>query len=150
MKLGSRAGFTLIEVAIVIVLLSIALPILFGFMRTIQIGQHRALGRAESVRALRTISEEIRRDLRVLRWEDTLSLAMVGPGKCKRIEYRVDQNNILLRIADPGCGSTRPIARNVETVRRTEYGLEVVFSRRIGARDPAEYRLEMGMLGVQP
>jgi hypothetical protein len=145
-------GFTALELALV---LSIS-PLVLGGAYLLWRGfdrQHRiALFEAEAARGMRALSEDLRRDLRTLRWEATglsLTTRAADPAgsasSCNRVEYAVD-NGVLVRRGDAGCGPTRAVASSVESAVRTGGTVEVIFAARLAPDDATRVRFLVGGL----
>jgi prepilin-type N-terminal cleavage/methylation domain-containing protein len=132
----NRRGFTAIEICIVLSILSVMVPISFLVWRSFESQYRDALAHAQAAAQMRGLSEELRRDLLTMKWENATSVALVGPGACSRVEYAVDPTGIVFRRGAPGCGDPRPVARDIASLKAIPEGVEVVFSTRTGAPQP--------------
>ena len=142
-RVREEEGFTMVELAVVVVIMAIMLPAVFLLLHTIEAEQRRALSTVESSRAMRTVSEELRLDLQTRSWVDGETLALRGPGPCGEVGYALE-GGVLLRRQDASCGGTRALARHVETVARHPWGLEVVFASNVGISQPVRTTFRMG------
>lgn len=136
-----RGGYTLIELAIVTSISTVLVPGIYLFWRSAQKGLTEAVAQVESADAVRTVSEELRHDLLTLWWKDEESLVLAGKGPCKEVRYEVVES-VLHRHAEPACGGDRAIARHVESLRRTRWGVEMTFARHVGAATPFRVTVE--------
>ena len=128
-----RRGFTLIELAVSLTLLSLFVPIAFMAGRSLQEAQFEAVAEVEAAAAMRSVSEELRRDLKTMGWPDDGALRLEGAGECPEVEYVLTEARVLERQGQAGCGPVRAIAANVRSVQRERGGVRVVFSRRVSA-----------------
>jgi len=121
-----RRGFTLMELAICLSIAALLLPLLFLHGRNISESHERALFQSEATAALRTVSEELRRDAHGHR------LAAQGPvrfeGHGCTIDYVV-RDRVLSREATDACGGRRALAREVVELERAPHGLVLRLSR---------------------
>ena len=143
--MNRRRGFTLIELVTVLTLSSIVVPGIYLFWRSAEKGLQEAVAQVETADAARTISEELRRDLLTLSWKDGDALVLAGKAPCTEVRYEVAES-VLHRRAEAACGGgDRAIARHVESLRRTPWGVEMTFARHVGAAGP--YRLTVQFAG---
>jgi prepilin-type N-terminal cleavage/methylation domain-containing protein len=110
-----RRGFTLIEMAICIAIGAALAPMIFGLGRSFEKQHVRALAELDSAQAMRTVSEDLRRDLQSMRMVDGPAVAL--EGACGRVEYAASEG-VLTRKAEAACGGTRALARRVRALRR--------------------------------
>lgn len=129
-------GFTLIELAIVTSISAVLVPGIYLFWRSAQKGLTEAVAQVESADAARIVSEELRHDLLTLWWKDEESLVLAGKGPCKEVRYEVVESVLHRRAADACGGGDRALARHVESLRRTRWGVEMTFARNVGAATP--------------
>jgi prepilin-type N-terminal cleavage/methylation domain-containing protein len=118
-------GFTLIEMAVVITISALVIPLVFAFAHTYEVDHLRAADSAQAASSMRAVSEELRRDLQTMRVAEEPGLVLVGAGKCARVEYAV-ADEVLLRRA---CDEVRAVARHVQALRREGRSLTVEFGR---------------------
>jgi prepilin-type N-terminal cleavage/methylation domain-containing protein len=132
-----RRGFTLIEMAIVISILALLVPAIYVFHRDFEAQEQTALLSAEAARGMRSVSEELRRDLRTLRWSPDNAMVLLGTEgtACRLVRYEVTEDGVLLRNAGSECGGPRPVARGVSAIGREGAAVEVTFSRRVRGPD---------------
>ena len=117
-------------------------PGIYLFWRSAQKGLTEAVAQVESAASARTVSEELRRDLLTLDWKDGESVVLTGRAPCDEVRYEVVQA-VLYRRAAPACGGgDRALARHVESLRRTRWGVEVTFARHVGAAAPLRVTVE--------
>ncbi len=124
-------GFTLLELAIVMSIVAILIPLLWLSGRTLEAEHRDALADATAAREMRALSEELRRDLRTLRWQGSTGLVLEGTGSCAHVEY-VLTGEVLERRALESCGGTRVVAAQVQGIERTTRRLEVLFAHHAG------------------
>jgi prepilin-type N-terminal cleavage/methylation domain-containing protein len=125
----NNRGFTVTELVVVISVLLLLTPLTFAFYRTFEGEYLGALVRVEAAQSMRTVSEEIRRDLQLLQVGEEEGLVLHG-GECPRVEYLVT-DGILLRRAPAACGGDRALARNVLNFSREGRALSISFGRRL-------------------
>lgn len=134
-------GFTMVELAIVVSIIGLVVPAAFLLVRSFAVQQQRALFHLEVADATRSISEELRADLRTGALADGDGLQLTGKGECFPVTYRVSEG-VLVREAPVACGGSRAIARGVQRLTRTRAGLAVQF---VLADDPVvEVTLPLG------
>lgn len=144
-----RTGFTLVELAVVLSLMAVAVPAVFHFHRAFDAGHREALARLDAARGMRSFSEELRRDLRSATL-DAQSVVLVGPPPCERVEYAVDDAGVLSRRAGEACGGPRPVAMGVGKLERRPWGVTVTFARRTGRADPFLTRFDLALPAAPP
>lgn len=117
-KARRRRGFTLIELAIVLSISAVMVPLVFVFHRQLESAQLRAQGRLEAAAGAAAIAEELRRD--------TFPGSRSGPHSFVRagceVRYRLE-NRVLFRRADEACGGSRPVARKVLALDASSPGM---------------------------
>ncbi len=138
-------GFTAVELALVLSISTLVGSACYLLLRNFERHNHAALGAGEAARGMRVLSEEIRRDLRTLRFEPGPALSLRGP--CGRVEYLV-QEGAVIRRGDAGCGAPRAVCSGVSSLARTPLGIEVIFARRIDAGPPATTRFLLAAGGA--
>lgn len=107
---GRRAasGFTLIELAMVLSITALLVPLIFAFHRQLETAQLRAQGRLDSAASIRSVVEELRRD-GLSGWRS--GERSFRAGACE-ITYVVEEGVLFRRTTEP-CGGSRAIARRV-------------------------------------
>ena len=141
-----RRGFTLIELSVVVSILALVVPLIFVLQRDLEAQHQGTLQAVEAARGMRSLSEELRRDLRTMRWKESAGLALVartGSGGCQGVAYSVNEESVLIREAAGGCGGNRAVARGVKRIAREGRLVEVTFGRpvRAGVERTATFRL---------
>jgi len=136
-------GFTLIELSIVMTIAALVVAGAFAFGRTMDAFSHEALAQADAARAARSVSEELRRDLRTKSWVGN-GLSLSADDGC-RVEYAVEGDVLVRRLDPPTCGDKRAVARHVASVKRDGGSVELVFQRRVGRAERFETRIRLGM-----
>jgi len=126
-----RRGFTLIELAICLSILALLVPVGFAMGRAFEQHAFQAAAQLEAASAMRSVSEELRRDLKTMGWPDETSLKLQGAGLCPRVEYKLTADNTLIREGAEGCGPARTLAAHVRSIQRETGGLRVVFFKRV-------------------
>ena len=130
-----RRGFTVIELAICLTLMTILVPLVYGLMRNFENEIYRAAAEAESAQAMRAVSEEVRRDLQALELREG-GAGMELVGACGSVQYAVE-GDVLFRRASAACGGDRPVARRVQGLTREPRALVVTFGRPMRPELPA-------------
>jgi prepilin-type N-terminal cleavage/methylation domain-containing protein len=128
-----RRGFTLIELAVSLSILALLVPLVFMMGRSFEEHAFQAAAQAEAAAAMRSVSEELRRDLKTMGWPDDTALKLAGAGQCPSVEYKLNADSTLVREGAEGCGPARTIAANVRSISRETGGLRVVFFKRVAA-----------------
>jgi len=131
-----RRGFTMIELALCVTILTILVPTVYAFMRSFENDFYKSAAEAESAQSMRAVSEELRRDLQAFKLKDGEG-GMVLVGTCGGIQYVV-VGDVLFRKAAPECGGDRPVARRVQKIVREPRALVVTFARPMRPGMPAE------------
>lgn len=126
-----RRGFTLLEFAICLSILALLVPAVFMMGRAFEEHAFQAAAQAEAASAMRSVSEEFRRDLKTMGWPDDTQLKLAGAGQCPAVEYRLTPEHTLVREGAEGCGPARTLAANVRSIERLTGGLRVVFFKRV-------------------
>lgn len=123
-----RSAFTAVELAIVISISAVLVPAIYVLGRNVQSGFLESLATVRAADAARALSEELRHDRATMRWDDvaTVALALAGDGACSRIVYRLDGRTLVREGAAGDCGAPRAIAKDVVSVQRTAWGVELV------------------------
>ena len=138
-------GFTLVELAITLSISALTIPAIYLFLRSTERTLFETAAQVQSAEAARSISEELRRDLTTMHWSNAETLALEGTGACGAVRYEI-ANGVAHRRADPECnGGDRAIARHVESLKRTPWGVEMVFAFHTRATEP--YRVTILFAG---
>jgi len=121
-----RRGFTMFELAIVLTIGVILVPLVWAWLVQEEDQARLAAWELEIARALPTVSEELMADAR-------LGVAMDGPSVAFRraaceVTYEV-QGGSLIRTAGEACGGTRALATRVESFAPVRDGVELTFAR---------------------
>lgn len=111
-----RRGFTMVELAVVVTLLTILVPLIFMLFNRGAADYQRANATLEAAEQLRDLSEELRLDGRT----GALSAAGVvfEGGACAPITYRLVEASVV-REAPASCGGTRALVRHAREFVRT-------------------------------
>lgn len=121
----SRPGFTLTELAIVLSLLGLLVPLVWRFALGLEDQRSIALWHLATADAVRTLSEELAlldRGSRRL----APDLAWDRQGCTLRLEHDPGAGAIV-RNTSPECGGSQVLARGVETLLVVPGGVEVTF-----------------------
>jgi len=120
-------GFTLVELAIVLAIGVVLVPIVWTMSAKMEDQVTLAQWELDVARATRTIGEELRLETR----RGTARADAVGflRPDCE-VTWDV-RDGILHRDVSAPCGGSRGLARNVDTLRWADGGLEVTFARRL-------------------
>lgn len=109
-----RRGFTMVELAIVLTLLAILVPLIFMLFNRGAADFQKANATLEAAEQLRDLSEELRLDAR----NGTLAPTGVAfEGTCS-VTYRLIDSSVV-REASASCGGTRALVRHVREFVRT-------------------------------
>lgn len=122
-----RRGFTLLELAIVLTIGTILIPLLWQFGAYMQAQQELATFELDVAEAIPTLAEELRADGRSLSAGDGGGVAFARDG-CT-VAYEVNAEAVLVRRGAGTCPSERGLSRRVESIAWTEGGVDVVFAR---------------------
>lgn len=144
-----RRGFTMIELAVMVSILSILVPLLYVGYRQMEAGYIRVETRLDAGRAARSFSEELRRDLWTHRLAEGSGVALEGAAPCEHILYEV-REGVLWRKAPDACGGARAIARNVGALTRDGSGILLVYRRRLRPDLPLDVPVRVGLAEVSP
>ncbi|MBL8935205.1 MAG: type II secretion system protein [Archangium sp.] len=111
-----RRGFTMVELAIVLTLLAILVPLIFLFFNRGAADFQKANATLEAAEQLRDLSEELRLDAR----QGALSAAGLTfeGAACGPVSYRLLDTSVV-REAPASCGGTRALVRHVREFVRT-------------------------------
>ncbi len=123
----NQRGFTMIELAIVITIAAIMLPLLYGFAWHVERQLALAQWTLEAADGVRTLSEELRLDARAGKLAQGPDLSFEREG-CS-VRYTVDEARVLVRTAPDACGGTRGLVRDVGSLVVEPGGVEVTFER---------------------
>lgn len=121
----NQRGFTAVELAIVLSIAVLLVPIAYQFLTRLDDQVALAAWELDAADAIRTVSEQIRLDAR----GSARSAEGVGfvRGSC-RMAWTVTDAGSLVRHA-PGCGGTVALAAHVESLSWSEGGLDLTFTR---------------------
>ena len=126
-----RRGFTLIELAVVLSVAAILVPLVW--ILGTQVVDQVTLGRwqLDAAEGVRTVAEELRVDAR----EGTPTAEQVGfrVGTCD-VRYVVTGASALVRQATADCGGSRGLSRRVESIAWSPGGVDITFARTIRPR----------------
>jgi prepilin-type N-terminal cleavage/methylation domain-containing protein len=125
----SRRGFTLVELAIVLAIAALIMPICYALIANVQDQSALAWWQMETADGVRSLAEELRLDARRGVSVDGDEVGFVVDG-CD-VRYRVTDAAALVRDAGEGCGAPRGLAAYVESIAWSEGGVDVTFARRI-------------------
>ncbi len=119
----TRRGFTMVELAIVLSISVLLIPMVYAGAQAIEEVHELALWHLRSADQLHSVAEELRLDERGGERQPGATLAWQR-GTC-RVVYRVDEHGVLLREASVACGGTRALATGVTTLAAVEGGVEL-------------------------
>lgn len=121
-----RRSFTMLELAIVLAVAAIVVPIIWTLAA--HITDQTTLGRwqLEAADGVRTVAEELGLDARA--GEPTGNDVGFRVGDCD-VRYQVAEGSLLLREAPEECGGSRGLSRFVESVAWSPGGVDVTFAR---------------------
>ncbi|MCP4872969.1 MAG: type II secretion system protein [Proteobacteria bacterium] len=120
-------GFTLLELAIVLTIGTILVPLLFSFGLYMQEQRVLAEFELDVADAIPTLAEELRTDARAGTPSTADGVGFSRPG-CE-VRYFVTEEAALVREAAGGCASSRGLSRRAESIAWTPGGVEVVLAR---------------------
>lgn len=111
-----RRGFTMVELAIVLTLMAILVPLIFMLFNRGAADFQKANATLEAAEQLRDLSEELRLDAR----NGTLTATDVvfEGGACSPVTYRLVDSSVV-REASASCGGTRALVRHVREFVRS-------------------------------
>lgn len=112
-----RRGFTMVELAVVVTLISILVPLIFMVFHVGAADFQQANATLDAAHQARDLSEELRLDGRSGRVSAT-GLTFEGAGECFPVSYRLVGSTIV-RQAPPACGGDRALVRHVRSLERT-------------------------------
>lgn len=123
----SQRGFTAVELAIVLSVAAVLVPVVYGFVAHTEDQTQLGHWHLDSAVGLRTAAEELGLDARR---GEALDGDEVGfqVGGCA-VRYRVNDASSLVRDAPEACGGPRGLATSVESVAWGRGGVELVFAR---------------------
>lgn len=122
-----RAGFTLVELAIVISVSSLIVPSVYLLARNLDDQRARGLWHITVAEQVRTVSESLQADRRALAFAGPGPLRLEGKGGCAPIVYEVTPGKALVRRAPERCGGERTLATQVSSAKHLPGGLELTF-----------------------
>lgn len=143
-----KRGFTLLELAIVLSILGVLVPLCYVMYRQYEADVLAAQASIEAAHAARGVAEELRRDL----WTHSLApegTVLLGAAPCDRIEYAVGEGDVAWRRAPEACGGSRAISRNVGALRREGGEVVVVFRRGIRGEQAKEIPVRIALEGAR-
>lgn len=111
-----RRGFTMVELAIVVTLLTILVPLIFMLFHLGAADFQKANATLDAADQVRDLSEELRLDARNGQLAAT-GLVFEGAGACSPVTYRLVATSVV-REAPVACGGTRALVRNVTALER--------------------------------
>lgn len=122
-----RRGFTVVELAIVLSISALLVPLVFLTARSWD--EHRAAGLRQVAVAdeVRSLGEAVRADRRALKFAGKGSLTLQGKGPCSPVEYAVTDAQTLVRRAPAACGGETALATHVTALAHAPGGLAVTF-----------------------
>lgn len=106
-----RRGFTMVELAIVVTLMAILVPLVFMLFNRGAADFQKANATLEAAEQLRDLSEELRLDARNGALAPT-GVAFESAGACSPVTYRLVDASVV-REAPAGCNGTRALVRHV-------------------------------------
>ena len=113
-----RAGFTAIEMAIVVTLSSLVVPLVFLTARSWDEQRSAGLRHIAVADEVRTLGEAVRADRRTLTFTAQNALTLEGKGPCSPVEYALTERKTLVRrargaalLARRGAGGSRRCPR---------------------------------------
>jgi len=111
-----RRGFTMVELAIVVTLLTILVPLIYMLFRLGAADFQKANATLDAADQVRDLSEELRLDARNGQLAAT-GLTFEGAGACSPITYRLVGTSVV-RDAPAACGGARALVRHVTALER--------------------------------
>ncbi len=147
----SRRGFTILELAVVLSIISVLLPLVYALARDVDRSQQAALWQMQDAQAARTVTQELQRDLFTLteiataRESDVLLLS----GPCGEVRYQA-LDGVLVRGAEAACGGTRALARNVRSFKGDETFWRMSFQHLPATGAPVSNEFLLRERGWQP
>ena len=136
------SGFTAIELAIVLTIILILVPIVFTAHRQFQFRLDTNRARVELAGQMRELTRVIRSDRWKGRWVSAESLELKLP--CGQVTYLLDGSK-LLRQVPPACGASRIVAREIESITRKGSLIEVRLVRAVSPEQSTTVALNMGV-----
>lgn len=123
-----RRGFTLMEMAIVLSVAALTIPVVWNL--SAQASDAAALGRwqLEAADGIRTLAEELALDARS--GAPTADEVGFTAPDCP-VRYRVIEGDLLVREAPESCGGSRGLAAFVESIAWSPGGVDVTFAFRL-------------------
>ena len=122
-----RRGFTMVELAIVVSILALLVPLIFMVFRIGAADFEKANATLYAANQLRDLSEELRLDERNGTLADS-GLTFAGAGACFPVTYRLVGSSVV-REAPQACGGVRALVRDVTEFTRTNGLLTVQIAR---------------------
>ncbi len=122
----NQRGFTMVELAIVVSIAAILLPLVYSFAWHLESQRALVQWNLEVADATRSLNEELRLDRRAGGLVAGPALRFDRPT-CPAEYLLVDQT--LVRRADAACAGDRGLARNVGSFERVDGGVELIFVR---------------------
>lgn len=139
-------GFTLVELAIVVSILAVVVPLILVFGRALEARDREIQAQQAFAASARTVSEELRRDLHL--GVAASGLSFTGDATCGAVSYQRNDEGVLLR-KSVSCGE-RFVARDVEKVEVANDRVSLHFMRPVGGTVPARGLFSIGLPGVLP
>ncbi len=136
------AGFTAVELSIVLAILLILIPLVFNLHRQFQSRLDVSRARVECAAQMRQLTRAIRADRWQGRWNAAKGLTLTLP--CGQVSYTLEGTQ-LLRQGTGTCGASRTIARDIESIHRQGSLIEVRLVRPLGPQSETRVALAMGV-----
>lgn len=120
-----RAGFTMVEMAIVVSILGVLVPLEFALLRTGLNDSRQANFRLTAAEQARDVSEALQLDSRTGKLAATGDrITFSGEGPCHPVDYQLSEQ-VLVREA---CGNRQALARQVSAMVRDAHTLKLEFT----------------------
>lgn len=118
-----RAGFSAVELAVVLSISAILVPSAFVFARSVESTQRLASWHLETAEAVQRIDEALQRDAA----RGGLDPSELSWGGACRVNYAVTSAFAFERRAAEACGGTQVLANGVRQAKRVPGGVELSF-----------------------
>lgn len=116
-----RSGFTMVEMAIVVSILGVLVPLEFALLRTGLNDSRQANFRVTAAEQAREVGEALQLDSRTGTLAAGERITFTGEGPCHPVEYQL-VDRLLVRAA---CGGRQALARNVSSLSRGPHTLKL-------------------------
>ena len=121
-------GFTLMELAIVCVVLGVVVSAVFATWRALERAQRRSADVLSHVEVTSIFRESLAEDRRTLAWDDAHPADVrLRSTRCAEVRYRVTADDVLVRDAPPACGGDRALGWRVRSIVRRDDLVELHF-----------------------